>query len=70
MNLCCFLISVCNAGYYKNGTDCELCTGNKIKSMTGDATDCNADTACDGITKVPNSVRTTCGKNVITCIFL
>ena len=47
-----------------------MCTGNKIKSMTGDAADCNIDTACDGITKVPNSVRTTCGKNDMTGVFL
>ena len=48
---------------------CELCNGNRIKSMTGDAADCNTDTACDGITKVPNSVRTTCGKNVTSGVF-
>ena len=55
-------IVVCNVGYYKAGSSCELCTGNTIKSVTGDATSCNADTACDGITKVPNSARTACGK--------
>ena len=57
-------ISVCNAGYYKNGADCDLCTGNKIKSMRSDSADCNAETACDGTIKVPNSTRTACGKNV------
>ena len=62
-------IVVCNAGYYKAGSSCELCTGNKIKYMTGDAANCNADTACDGITEVPNSGHTTCGKIVNTCQF-
>ena len=56
-------IVVCNAGYYKVLSSCELCAGNRIKSMTGDAGNCNADTACDGIAKVPNSERTACGKN-------
>ena len=55
-------IVVCNAGYYKNGGDCELCTGNTIKSINVDATDCNTDTACDGIKNIPNSAHTTCSK--------
>ena len=55
-------IVVCNAGYYKNGSDCELCIGNKIKSMTGDPTDCNSDTACDGIKNIPNAGHTACSK--------
>ena len=62
MSVNCFVISVCNAGYYKNGTDCELCTGNKIKSMIGDAADCDDDARCDGITNIPNQSHTTCGK--------
>ena len=63
-------IVVCNAGYHKNGSDCELCTGNNIKSMRGDATDCNTDTACDGRTKVPNSGHSVCGKDVNLCNIL
>ena len=61
MNLCCFLISVCNAGYFKNGTDCELCTGNMIKSVRGDAMDCNDDEPCSGVKKVPDTNHTICG---------
>ena len=30
--------------------------------MVGDAGNCNADTACDGMTDIPNSARTACGK--------
>ena len=60
----------CNAGYYKNGSDCVLCTGNTIKSMTGDAADCNNDTACDATTKVPNSGHTACGKNINTLKYI
>ena len=63
-------IVVCNAGYYKNGSNCELCIGNIIKSMRGDATDCKTDAACDGTTKVPNSGRTVCGKYVNICNIL
>ena len=63
-------ISVCNAGYYKTGSNCELCTRNTIKSMTGDATDCNTDAACDGTTKVPNSGHTLCGKDANLCNIL
>ena len=54
-------MSVCNAGYYKTETFCELCTGNRIKATKGDATDCNADTACDGDSQVPNDGHTACG---------
>ena len=59
-----WFIVVCNAGHYKNGGECEMCSGNTIKSMTGDATDCNTDAACDGTTKVPNEGHTVCGKDV------
>ena len=41
-----------------------------VKSLTGDAPDCNTDTACDGKTKVPNSGHTACGKNVYTLIVI
>ena len=56
-----FLNSVCNAGHYKNGNNCEMCTGNTIKSTIGDAADCNADTPCDGVTEVPDANYTNCG---------
>ena len=55
---------VCNAGYHKNGDACVMCTGNEIKSAAGDATDCSADTACDGSSHVPNPGHTACGKIV------
>ena len=62
---------VCNAGYYKTGSSCELCTGNKIKSMRGDSADCTTDTTCDGTTKVPNLGHTACGNpNVIFFILV
>ena len=47
-----WFIVVCNAGQYRAGSDCELCTGNTIKSMIGEATDCKTYAACDGKTKV------------------
>ena len=56
-----FYISVCNAGLYKNGNDCEICSGNTIKPKTGDAISCNTDTPCDGVTKVPDVSHTNCG---------
>ena len=55
------LSSVCNAGYYKSGGSCELCTGNKIKTSVGDRAHCDDDTACDGDSQVPNDGHTTCG---------
>ena len=61
-----YFIVVCNAGYYKTGSSCELCAGNKTKSVIGDTADCNSETACDGTTKVQNSGHTACGKNVFT----
>ena len=54
------LISVCNTGYYKNGSNCDLCGGNTIKLSPGDATDC--DDACDGATEVPNVRRIACSE--------
>ena len=53
-------ILVCNAGYYKVGISCELCTGNKMKSITGDSADC--ETSCNGNTNIPNGAHTSCGK--------
>ena len=52
----------CSAGHFKNGGSCVLCPGNKIKSFPGDDTDCNTDSACDGIITVPNLGHTACGK--------
>ena len=51
---------MCNAGYYKNESDCVKCTGNTVKSTEGDAASCP--TVCNGMTKVPNSGHTACGK--------
>ena len=55
------LISVLYVGHHKNGNDCEMCTGNTIKSKIGDASDCSADTPCDGVTEVPDANHTHCG---------
>ena len=52
----------CNAGYYRISGICLLCPGNKIKTMTGDKSQCDEDTACDGITKIPNHNHTACGR--------
>ena len=65
IKLHCVIIVVCNAGYYKTGSSCELCTGNKIKSMTGDAAECNGDTPCDGVTEVPDAGHSACGIVVV-----
>ena len=59
-----FLVSsllVCNTGHYSTGNDCVVCPGNTIKSMIGDAMNCNDDELCDGVNKVPNTNHTTCG---------
>ena len=62
-------ISVCNAGYYKNGSNCDLCSGNTIKLSPGDDTDCYD--ACDGITEVPNVRRTDCSKfNIFSMVIV
>ena len=52
----------CNAGYYRISGICLLCPGYKIKTMTGDKSHCDEDTACDGITKIPNRGHTACGR--------
>ena len=53
----------CNAGNYGNvTTTCTLCPGNTIKSVQGDASDCNAETPCDGVSNEPNAGHTACGK--------
>ena len=51
---------VCNAGFYKSGDACVMCTGYGIKTVVGNAVDC-ADT-CDGTSNVPNAGHTACGK--------
>ena len=61
---------VCNAGYYKSGSSCELCAGNKIKTSVGDAADCDADAACDGVNEVSNANHTACGKSFYLAINL
>ena len=38
--------------------------------MTGDATDCKTDAACDGTAKMPNSGHSVCGKDVNICNIL
>ena len=53
-------ITVCNAGYYKNGGTCTMCPGNTIKATDGDATSCTV--LCDGTSQVPNSAHTGCGE--------
>ena len=52
---------MCGAGYFKDGDDCVMCTGNTVKSTVGNDTSCP--TTCDGIIIVPNSGYTACGKN-------
>ena len=42
---------------------CIKCTGNTIKSTAGNAENCEADSACDGMTTVPNENHTACGKS-------
>ena len=43
-----------------NGPVCVKCTRNTVKSTADDGTSCPTD--CDGMTKVPNSGHTACGK--------
>ena len=53
----------CNAGYYGNATTtCTLCPGNTIKSVQGNASDCNGETPCDGVSNEANAEHTACGK--------
>ena len=55
------LLSVCNPGFYLNGDICTMCTGNSVKSEVGDNTSCPV--VCEGITDVPNSEHSACGKD-------
>ena len=50
----------CAAGYYRNGDDCEMCTGLSIKMDAGDDTNCS--TECTGISDIPNANHTACSK--------
>ena len=43
-----------------------MCTENKIKTMKGDAADCDDDPACDGVSEIPNAVHTACGENMLS----
>ena len=45
-----------------NGDECVECHGNTIKSLPGNETDYNMDTACDGESAVANDNHTACGK--------
>ena len=54
------LFSECGAGYYRNGDDCEMCTGLSIKMDAGDDTNCS--TECTGISDIPNTNHTACSK--------
>ena len=52
--------SECAAGYYRNGDDCEMCTGLSVKMDAGDDTNCS--TECTGISDIPNTNHTACSK--------
>ena len=52
---------VCHPGYFHSGSDCIMCSGNKIKILAGNAPNCDADLPCDGLTNVPNAQHTDCG---------
>ena len=54
---------VCRAGYYHDGSGCTMCTGNTIKTMSGNEPNCSVDLASDGMTTVPNVKHTTCGES-------
>ena len=56
-------ILVCNPGYYKNGSDCVMCTGNRIKPMAGNNATCS--TSCDGKMKVANTEHIDCGMSIM-----
>ena len=56
------LAVVCNAGYFQSENDCVMCAGRKIKKTKGNATDCDVDAPCNGVSRVPNTEHTACGK--------
>ena len=55
------MFSVCNAGYYRDGSDCVMCTDNTIKKLAGNEPHCDSDPPCNGTTTVPNRNHTACG---------
>ena len=61
------LFSECAAGYYRNGNDCEMCTGLSIKMDAGDDTNCS--TECTGISDIPNTNHTACSKICSNTLF-
>ena len=56
-----FYVVVCHAGYFYEGPGCTLCIGNTIKTTAGNAANCEADPACDGVMTVPTDDHTGCG---------
>ena len=54
-------VSVCNAGYYRDGSACLLCTDDKIKTLAGNEPHCDTDQPCDGVSTVSNENHTACG---------
>lgn len=52
--------AVCKAGFYGDGSSCNMCTGNTIKPTAGNGPNC--DVTCDMMTTVPNELRTACGE--------
>ena len=66
--LCLFAVTfliftvVCNAGYFQSESECVMCTERKIKKTKGNATDCDVDAPCNGVSKVSNTEHTACGK--------
>ena len=64
------VLSVCNAGFYTNGTSCLMCTGLTIKKTRGNAVHCDEDAACDGWTTGPNENHTICGESSIFLLHL
>ena len=59
------LILVCNAGYYRDGSACLLCTDNNIKMLAGNEPHCDTDPPCDGVSTVSNENHTACGNRIL-----
>ena len=57
-------IKECSPGYYKveDHSRCDLCPRNTIKISAGNRLNCSIDQACDGVTNVPSSDHSKCGK--------
>ena len=58
------LIQECNAGNYKSGNSCLMCTANTIKSTSGDTVNCLANPPCNGVGKIPDQNHTKCGGKI------